>query len=129
MERIALVVALQEVLDKVVLVSKVVWRFFKVSQNVTLLLPKVDNLLKFHLALRIEHIRNIQVIDKSLSLEFLSNLGFHVGNRHIQLVQVAELLGVSDVLAVQVENSSSHICMIKGATGGFSEFSGKSHRL
>lgn len=104
-----LVVSSQEILDEVVLVGKIVWRFIKVSQNMTLLLPEVDQLLEFHLALGIEDVCDVQVVHKSLSLKFLSDLGLDARNGHIQLVQVAELLGVSDILAVQVKNSSSHV--------------------
>lgn len=94
-----------------------------------LLFPKVDQLLKFHLALGVKHIGQVQVIDKSLSFKLLSDFGLDIGNRHIQLIQVAELLGVSDVPTVQVKNSFSHVSMAERAACSFSKFGGESHGL
>ena len=122
------VVSSQEVLDEIILVDYiVVVLVFKVSQDMALLLPEVDQLLELHLTLGVENVGNCQIVDESLSLELLSDLGFDVGNWHVQLVQVTKFLCVSDVFAVQVEHSSSHFSMGERATSGLGEFCGESH--
>lgn len=120
----------QEVLNKVILVNHiVVMLVFKVSHDMALLLPEVDQFLELHLALSIENVGDIQVVDKSLSLELLSDLRLDVGNGHIQLVQVTEFFGTSDVPAVQMEDSLSHVGLGERATSGLGEFRGESHVL
>lgn len=105
-------IASQEIFDEIILVDIVVaLLIFKVSHDMALLFPKVDQFLKLHLPLGIKNVGYVQVVDKPLSFEFLSDLRLDVGDRHIQLVQVAKLLGVSDVSSVQVNDSLFHVRM------------------
>lgn len=118
----------QEVSHEVVLVHHIVLGLvLEISQDMALLLPEVDQFLEFHLALGVENIGDIQVVHVSLSLELLSDFGLDIGNRHVQLVQVAELSGVSHVLSVQMENSLAHVSLRERATSSLGKFSCKRH--
>lgn len=118
----------QEVLHEVILVHNVIRVLvIEVSQNVTLLLPEVDDLLELHLAFGINDVLDVQTVYKPLSFELLSYLRLHVGHRHVQLVQIRNLLGVSDVFTVQVDHSFLHVRVGERPTSGLSELCSKSH--
>lgn len=120
----------QEISDEIVLVNSIVFGLiFKVSQYMALLFPEIHQFLEFHLALGVKYVAHIQVGDKPLSLELLSDLGLDVRNWHVQFVQVTEFSGISDILAVQMKDSSSHISLREGPTGSLSKFCCKRHFL
>jgi hypothetical protein len=59
-----------------------------------LLLPEIDRLLEFHLALGIECISDIQILDISVSLKLLSELSLDVCQRDIDFVHLPNFLSL-----------------------------------
>jgi hypothetical protein len=53
---------------------------------VRLLLPEVDGFLELHLAFGVQNIQDADVLDESVTLEFLTDLCSHLGNWITQFV-------------------------------------------
>lgn len=77
----------------------------EVLEELGLLLPEVDALLVLHVALGVQHVLDGQVVDKSVSLKLLSNLGSDGGDGELDLVQIGKGGGTSQELSVQSQGS------------------------
>jgi len=78
------------------------------------LLPEIQRLLEFRMALGEQDVHSLYVVDISVLLELLSYFGSDLGDGHIQRIHRLDFRAGSQPFSVGFQDSTVRICPVDG---------------